>query len=165
MLFSLLYRLLQTSLMHRYCDMRIDSWNSGARETVVAKQRLCKQATIPEPSLGNESASNNGWTVRGGVLCSVRAETIHEGHLDKPRVCSESEYEVGVRWSLACEDVSPEVEEWPVWATRLRTLVCVWQWFVRCSHDLYECPINPIINPNPAYNHSIAWHYYLLSLI
>jgi hypothetical protein len=68
--------------------------------------------------------------------------------------------EVGLRWSPACQDVSPEAEERPpLEATWLRTLICVWWWFVRCSHELCKCPINPIINPKPVYSHSIAWQY------
>jgi hypothetical protein len=35
-----------------------------------------KQATISEPSLGNESASNNGGTVGGGIFYAVRAEAL-----------------------------------------------------------------------------------------
>jgi hypothetical protein len=69
--------------------MRSDSWNSRARETAIAWQRMCKQATIPETSLGNESAINNG----GDVFCVVCAGAIWEGCLDKPRefaVCSKS---------------------------------------------------------------------------
>jgi hypothetical protein len=36
-------------------DMKPESWNIGDRETATAGQRPCKQAKIPEPSLGNES--------------------------------------------------------------------------------------------------------------
>jgi alanine dehydrogenase len=51
-----------------------EAWqNSGARETAIARQRPCKQAAIPEPSLGNESASNNGGTIGGGVFYVVCA--------------------------------------------------------------------------------------------
>jgi hypothetical protein len=58
--------------------MRSDSQNSGARGTTIARQRLCKQSTIPEPSLGNESASNNGGTVESGVFSAVTTITgIH----------------------------------------------------------------------------------------
>jgi hypothetical protein len=45
----------------------------GTRETAIARQRPCKQATIPEPSLGNELASNNGRTVGGGVFIAIHA--------------------------------------------------------------------------------------------
>jgi hypothetical protein len=34
-------------------------------------------------------------------------------------------------------------------ATWLGTAVCVLQWFVRCSHELYKSPINPTVNPKP----------------
>jgi hypothetical protein len=47
--------------------------NSGARETAIARQRPCKQAAIPEPSLGNESASNNEGTTGGSVFYVDRA--------------------------------------------------------------------------------------------
>jgi hypothetical protein len=56
--------------------MESDGWNNGARETDTARQRRCKQATMPEPSLGNESAGNNGETTGGGVFYAVSAETI-----------------------------------------------------------------------------------------
>jgi hypothetical protein len=55
--------------------------------------RPCKQATIPEPSLFNESAGNNGGTIGGGAFYAVSAEAIWEGRLDKPSepaACSES---------------------------------------------------------------------------
>jgi hypothetical protein len=39
-----------------------------------AGQRPCKQATKPEPSLGNESAGDSGRIVGGGVFYVVRAE-------------------------------------------------------------------------------------------
>jgi hypothetical protein len=42
---------------------------------------------------------------------------------------------------------------------RLRTLVCVWQWFVKCNNGLYKCAINPITNPNPIYSHSVTWQW------
>jgi hypothetical protein len=44
-------------------------------------------------------------------------------------------------------------------STWLRALVCVQYWFVKCSHEPYKCPINPIIYPKPVYSHSIAWQY------
>jgi hypothetical protein len=40
-----------------------------------------------------------------------------------------------------------------------RTLVCVWKWSAMCSHELYECAINPVINPKPIYSHSNMWQY------
>jgi hypothetical protein len=60
--------------------------NSGAGETAIATQRPCKQATVPKSSLGNESASNNGETVGGGVFCAVQAEAIQEGQLDPQKL-------------------------------------------------------------------------------
>jgi hypothetical protein len=44
---------------------------------------------------------------------------------------------------------------------RLRTLVCVQKWFVKCSNELYKCGINPITNPDPIYSHSNMWQYYV----
>jgi hypothetical protein len=35
---------------------------------------------------------------------------------------------------------------------RLSTLICVRQ-SVKCIHELCECEINPITNPNPFYRH------------
>jgi hypothetical protein len=79
----------RNGLKQGYCDMTPERRNNGARETATARQRPCKQATIPEPSLGNESASNNGRTVGGGVLYTVRAE---ESTFESPEsaLCSES---------------------------------------------------------------------------
>jgi hypothetical protein len=48
------------------------------------------------------------------AVFSVRLVPRQESHLDKhsqSAVYSESEYEVGVRWSPACEVVSPVAEE------------------------------------------------------
>jgi hypothetical protein len=42
----------------------------------MVSQRLCKQAKMPELSLGNESASNNRGPFGGSVFCTVRAEAI-----------------------------------------------------------------------------------------
>jgi hypothetical protein len=42
----------------------------------------------------------------------------------------------------------------------LRTLVCMCQWFVKCSHELYKSPMNPITHPNLVCSHTIAWQYY-----
>jgi hypothetical protein len=56
--------------------MKPGSWNSVARETAIARQRPRKQATIPEPSLGNDSARNNEGTVGEGVFYAARAEAI-----------------------------------------------------------------------------------------
>jgi hypothetical protein len=53
--------------------MKPGSWNSGARETAIYRQRSRKQAKVPEPSLGNETGSNNGGTVGDGVSCAVCA--------------------------------------------------------------------------------------------
>jgi hypothetical protein len=60
----------------KYCDMSSDSQNSGATEAAVARERPCKQETIPEPSLGNGYASNNGDTIGGGVFYAALAEAI-----------------------------------------------------------------------------------------
>jgi hypothetical protein len=46
--------------------------------------------------------------------------------------------------------------QWRLW---LKTLVCVWQWFVKCSHELFNGPINSITNPNHAHSHSTTWQY------
>jgi hypothetical protein len=53
--------------------MMPERWNSGARETAISRQGPCKHATPPEPSLDNESASDNGETIGGGVFYVVRA--------------------------------------------------------------------------------------------
>jgi hypothetical protein len=45
---------------------------------------------------------------------------------------------------------------------KMKTLLFVWQWFVKRSHGLLNSSINPITNPNPVYSHSIARHYYKL---
>jgi hypothetical protein len=47
--------------------------NIGARETAIARQQPCKQATIQDPLLGNESDSTNGGTIGRGVFYVVRA--------------------------------------------------------------------------------------------
>jgi hypothetical protein len=75
-------------------------------------QRLCKQATIPELSLGNESASNNEKTVGSYVFCEIRAEIYRKAIRTSP-VSLQWEYGFGVRWSPVCEDVGSEVEERP----------------------------------------------------
>jgi hypothetical protein len=41
---------------------------------------------------------------------------------------------------------------------RLRTLV-LWEWFMKCSHELCNSPINPISKPNPVYCHPYTWQY------
>jgi hypothetical protein len=51
-----------------------------------------------------------------------------------------------------------QAAQWRLW---LRTLECVWQWFVKSSQVVLKCPINLITNPNPVYSHSIAWQYIL----
>jgi hypothetical protein len=53
----------------KHIDTKPDSQNSGARETGIARE-----ATIPVPSLGNQSASNNGGIIGGGVFYEVSAE-------------------------------------------------------------------------------------------
>jgi hypothetical protein len=76
-----------------YSGMIPEMQNSRASKTATARQRLFKQATIPEPLLDNESVSNNGGTVLGDVFCVVPAGAIWEGCLNKPTeyaVCSES---------------------------------------------------------------------------
>jgi hypothetical protein len=57
----------------KYCDMTPEKRNSRARGTAAVRQRPCKQATVPEPLLGNGSDSNNGGTVGGCVFCAVCA--------------------------------------------------------------------------------------------
>jgi hypothetical protein len=53
--------------------MTPERWNSGARETAITRQWPCIQETIPEPSLGNETPSNNGGTIEGSVFYVVCA--------------------------------------------------------------------------------------------
>jgi hypothetical protein len=55
-----------------------------------------------------------------------------------------------------------QAAQWKHW---LRTLIRVWQWFVKCSHELYKGPINLITNSNPVYNHPIMWQYHCHKLI
>jgi hypothetical protein len=63
--------------------MRSDSYNRKVREKAIVRQRLGKQATISDPLLGNESASNAGGTTGGGVFYAARIEVIYEGHLSR----------------------------------------------------------------------------------
>jgi hypothetical protein len=44
---------------------------------------------------------------------------------------------------------------------RLRTLVCVCQWSVKCSHEswVYKWSTNRVTNPNPVYSDSYTWQY------
>jgi hypothetical protein len=54
------------------------------------------------------------------------------------------------------------------WRPWLRTPVCVWQWFVKASQELFKGSINPIANPNPVHHHSIVLQYishYILELL
>jgi hypothetical protein len=43
---------------------------------------------------------------------------------------------------------------------RLRMLVCVCRWSVKCSHEswVYKRSINRVTNPHPVYSHSILRH-------
>jgi hypothetical protein len=67
----------------------------------------------------------------------------------------------GVRWPPACEDVIPVAEERSLLedvtkqSSQYRDweLVFVQERFMKCSHELYECPIYPITNPNYVYRH------------
>jgi hypothetical protein len=46
---------------------------------------------------------------------------------------------------------------------RLRPLVCVCQWSVKCSHDSWACKwsLNRVTNTNPVYSHTRnTWHTY-----
>jgi hypothetical protein len=47
---------------------------------------------------------------------------------------------------------------------RLRILVCVYQWSVKCSHKLwgYKWSINRVTNFNSLYSHSYTWQYLLI---
>jgi hypothetical protein len=49
---------------------------SGSVNTSIARQRLCKHATIPEQSLGNGHTRNNRGTIGSGVFRAVRPEAI-----------------------------------------------------------------------------------------
>jgi hypothetical protein len=44
---------------------------------------------------------------------------------------------------------------------RLRTLVCVYQWSVKCSQEssVYKWSINRVTNPNLVYSHLYMWQY------
>jgi hypothetical protein len=55
--------------------------------------------------------------------------------LYRKAVCSESEYEVGMRWSPACEDVSPEAEERPPLEAYTKQLD--WEHWSVCNSDLW----------------------------
>jgi hypothetical protein len=64
-----------------------------------------------------------------------------------------------VREPPACEDVSPGAEELPLLedVTKQRNEARSlehWSFCLKYSHELYECTINPITNPNPVYSHS-----------
>jgi hypothetical protein len=61
----------------------------------------------------------------------------------------------GNRWSSAVGRRYQAAQLRP----RLRTLFCVSQWFVECSHELFKSSINPITNPKPIYSHSIKPQY------
>jgi hypothetical protein len=37
----------------------------------------------------------------------------------------------------------------------------VWQWFAKCSYELFKSRINPINYPHPVYSHSTTWKYVL----
>jgi hypothetical protein len=54
--------------------MKPDSYNKGAIERSVARQRLSKHSIIPERSLSN-GCTKNGGTVGSGVFHADRAET------------------------------------------------------------------------------------------
>jgi hypothetical protein len=49
---------------------------NGSVDASIAKQRLCKHATILEKSIGNGHTRNNGGTAGCGVFCAVCAEAI-----------------------------------------------------------------------------------------
>jgi hypothetical protein len=123
-----------------------------------ARQRRCKQETIPELS---QSASNNGGTFED-VLCWVRARAIWEGRLDKHResaVCSES-------MRLAWDGRQPprtwsrkqrNVRRWKQrdWEHRSVCDSDLWGVVTSCiSVQLIRLPIQ-----NPVYSHSIMWRY------
>jgi hypothetical protein len=56
---------------------------------------------------------NNEATVGGCVLCWVSAGVYKKAVRTSPVESLQREYEVGVRWSPACENVSLETEESP----------------------------------------------------
>jgi hypothetical protein len=110
-------------------------------ETMFLMPRLYKEARY---SVAIDSFE---WQLRVwfslGQLLSEWATAERDGQKLQLRVCS-------LQWGwremvAACEDVSPEAEErQPLEATWL-------------SHELYKCPINPIVKQKPTYSHSIAW--------
>jgi hypothetical protein len=54
---------------------------------------------------------------------------------------------------------------------RLRTLVCVCQWSLKCSHEswVYKRSINRVTNPNPVNSHTLTrddiWMYILILIL
>jgi hypothetical protein len=92
-------------------------------EVVFSVPRLHKESALSWPV---QFSSAQELTAEGSTSCS-----------------QQSQNEVGVRWSPACQEVSPEAEERPL--LEAVTKQCDWE--------------NPVINPKPVYCHSITWQY------
>jgi hypothetical protein len=95
-----------------------------------------------------------------GVFCVVRAEEIWRRPADslgsavgrEAGWCEMTASLIGrERGSRGTSTVrrSYPAAHWRPW---MRTSVCVWQWFVKCSNRSLKSKINPITNPNPVYS-------------
>jgi hypothetical protein len=99
---------------------------------------------------------------RGYVMrISFHYEKFHRLHVE--------EMDFGLRWSMACEDMSPRAEALSPLedVTKQRIEHCdlehkslrVWLKCVKCSHQLHACPINHITDSNYTCNYSNTWQY------
>jgi hypothetical protein len=77
----LVYLTFETSLM--YCGIFAQSKNCGARETAVARERLCTHTPVARQWLSSHHViaarkheRNNRKVVESGVFCAVRAEAL-----------------------------------------------------------------------------------------
>jgi hypothetical protein len=85
--------------------------------------------------------SPNKRTVGSSVFCVVCAEAIQWGSACQSWYSSQY-----VRWLPACKDVSLRAKDVHCWKMLPSSTVEIMT--ETTSHELYECPINPITNPN-----------------
>jgi hypothetical protein len=119
----------------------------------------CDQILLPVGMLLSEicglvSVGRPLWREDGSAVCSIitqwselrrtRNHTLSWklGAEENANWSQQSEYEVDVRWL-------------PAW----KQLLFVWLWSMKCSHELYKCPINPITNSKLGYWHAVMWQY------
>jgi hypothetical protein len=79
----------------KYCGVFAQSKNCGARETTIARQRLC-----------NSRQWSNCWKrcfLCGSCLCYI---TRTSGHYRRTLRLQAEEYDVGVRWPPPCDDAT-----------------------------------------------------------